>query len=222
MHILYHQPISPFSRKIRVILAEKKLEAEFVVEPVWQRRQSFLALNPAGQVPVLVDVKGRVIADSNAIAEYLEEIQANPNLLPFDAIGRAETRRLMAWFDDKFNAEVTVPQVGEKLYKRLSGGGPPDSAVVRSGTQNIFTHLDYIGHLAERRNWLAGDDFSFADITAAAHLSAVDYVGGVPWDHNGEARTWYARVKSRPSFRSVLSDHIPGLQPPAHYADLDF
>jgi glutathione S-transferase len=222
MHTLYHQPFSPFSRKIRVILAEKKLPFDLIVEPVWQRRQAFLAMNPAGQVPVLINSKNQVIADSNVIAEYLEETEASPNLLPFDTAGRAETRRLVAWFDDKFNTEVTAPQVGEKLYKRLSGGGPPNSAVVRAGTQNILTHLDYIGHLAERRNWLAGDDFSFADIAAAAHLSAVDYLGGVPWDHNGEARTWYARVKSRPSFRSVLSDHIPGLPPPPHYADLDF
>ena len=93
---------------------------------------------------------------------------------------------------------------------------------MRAATQNILTHLDYIGHLAERRNWLAGELFSLADIAAAAHLSAVDYVGGVPWDHNQEARTWYARVKSRPSFRSLLADHLPGLPPPAHYADLDF
>lgn len=222
MRTLYHLPVSPFCRKIRIVLAEKKLDADLVTEPIWQRRQEFLALNPAGLVPVLVEESGRVLADSMAIAEYLEEIHGDPNLLPFDAAGRAETRRLTAWFDEKFHAEVTRPQIGEKLYKRLSGGGAPDSVSVRAATQNILTHLDYIGHLAERRNWLAGELFSLADIAAAAHLSAVDYVGGVPWDHNQEARTWYARVKSRPSFRSLLADHLPGLPPPAHYADLDF
>ena len=71
-------------------------------------------------------------------------------------------------------------------------------------------------------NWLAGDDFSLADIAAAAHISCVDYLGDVPWSDYPGAHDWYARVKSRPSFRPLLADHIPGLPPPKHYADLDF
>jgi len=74
----------------------------------------------------------------------------------------------------------------------------------------------------ERRRWLAGENFSLADITAAAHLSTLDYLGDVPWDNHEPAKEWYARIKSRPSFRPLLADHIPGAPPPKHYADLDF
>jgi glutathione S-transferase len=84
------------------------------------------------------------------------------------------------------------------------------------------THLEYVSWLADRRRFLAGDFFSLADIAAAAHFSAVDYIGDVPWDDYPRAKEWYVRIKSRPSFRPVLADHIPGLRPPTHYADLDF
>jgi glutathione S-transferase len=82
--------------------------------------------------------------------------------------------------------------------------------------------LDYIGYLTEQRRWIAGDELTLADITAAAHLSCVDYLGDVPWSDHPNAKDWYARIKSRPSFRPLLGDHIPGAPPPPHYADLDF
>ncbi|WP_193172710.1 glutathione S-transferase family protein [Nisaea nitritireducens] len=222
MPTLYHLWISPFCRKIRVSLGEKKIEAETKVEQIWDRRPDFLAMNPDGTVPVFVDDDGTVVANSGAISEYLEETRPDVPLLPGDAAARAEIRRLVAWFDRKFNAEVTEMLVGEKLMKRFLGTGEPSSAAIRAGHTNIATHLGYIGFLAERRNWLAGDHFSLADIAAASHISAVDYIGDVPWEKYPEAKEWYARVKSRPSFRPLLSDHIPGVRPPAHYANLDF
>lgn len=222
MRTLYHLSLSPFSRKVRVVLAEKQLDSTLKAEMVWDRRQDFLALNPAGTVPVLVDEDGTVVVGSVAIAEYLDEVYVEPPMIPGTAGERAEVRRLVAWFDEKFDREVTTLLVGEKLMKRFLGLGEPDSTAIRAGHANIATHLDYLDFLAERRNWLAGDRFSLADVTAASHLSCVDYIGDVPWDRHPEAKAWYARVKSRPSFRSLLSDHIPGTRPPAHYADLDF
>ncbi len=222
MRTLHHLWLSPFCRKVRVALAEKGLDFELKVENLWQRRPEFLAMNPAGEVPVLVEDDGLVLADSTAIAEYLEEAFPLPPLVPGDACARAEVRRLVAWFDVKFNREVTVNLVGEKMMKRFLRTGEPDSRAIRAGRHNIHTHLDYIAWLAERRTWLAGDDFSLADVAAASHVSAVDYLGDVPWaDHPG-SKDWYARVKSRPSFRAILADHIPGEPPPKHYADLDF
>ncbi len=222
MPTFYHLSLSPFSRKVRVALAEKKVDVSMVVETVWDRRPEFLALNPTGMVPVFVDDDGTVVADSSVITEYLEETRADMPLLPADAPGRAEIRRLVAWFDEKFDQEVTQLLVGEKLMKRFLGLGEPRSDAIRAGLRNIRTHLDYITWLSERRTWLGGDQFSIADIAAAAHLSCVDYIGDVPWEDFEEAKGWYARVKSRPSFRSLLSDHIPGILPPKHYADLDF
>ncbi|MDE0943163.1 MAG: glutathione S-transferase family protein [Alphaproteobacteria bacterium] len=222
MRILYHFWLSPFSRKVRIALYEKGLEVELVVEKYWDRRQDFLAMNPSGQVPVLTEPDGVVLSDSQAIVEYLEECHPEPNLMGDDPLDRAECRRLIAWFDEKFYGEVSELLLREKLLKRFMGMGEPRSDLIRAGRENIGYHLDYIGYLVERRNYIAGETFSLADITAAAHLSCLDYLGDVPWEHYPGAKEWYARVKSRPSFRAILADHMPGLPPPRHYADLDF
>jgi glutathione S-transferase len=222
MRVLYHLWLSPFCRKVRVVLKEKGLDFDLRTENLWQRRPEFLALNPACDVPVMVEDEGRVFADSAAICEYIEETAPDPPLIPGDAAARAEVRRLAAWFDGKFSREVSENLVGEKIMKRFLRLGQPDSRAIRAGKQNIHIHLDYIAWLTERRTWLAGPAFSLADIAAAAHLSALDYIGDVPWADHDEAKQWYARVKSRPSFRPILADHLPGEPPPKHYADLDF
>ena len=222
MRILYHLWLSPFCRKVRIVLAEKRLDFGLKAESVWDRRPEFLKLNPAGEVPVLIEGDGSAISGSDAICEFLDEMHAEPSLIGRGALARAEGRRLVYWFDHKFNDEVTRYLIGEKINKRFLGLGQPSSAAIRAGYANIETHLAYIGWLMERRHWLAGDDFSLADIAAAAQLSSVDYLGDVPWDAWPEAKNWYARVKSRPSLRPLLADHIPGVPPPRHYADLDF
>jgi glutathione S-transferase len=222
MRTLHHLFLSPFSRKARIALAEKGLTFQLKAENVWERRPEFLALNPAGEVPVLVEDDGTVIVDSTAICEYLEEVCPEPRLIPGGPAGRAEARRMAQWFDLKFNREVTRHLVGEKIMKRFLGLGEPDSTAIRAGKANIHYHLDYIGYLAERRTWLAGDTFSIGDIAAGAQLSALDYLDDVPWEEHQAAKDWYARIKSRPSFRPLLSDHIPGVPPPKHYANLDF
>jgi glutathione S-transferase len=222
MRRLYHLPLCPFSRKLRLMLAEKKLEVALIEEKVWERRLDFLRLNPAGAVPVMIEPDGTVLADSMAIAEYLEEIAPTPPLLPESPVARAEARRLAAWFDDKFNREVTVNLVQERAMKRLSRTGYPDSTRVKAGARSIKTHLQYIGWLVERRHWLAGETLTIADFAAAAHLSCLDFLGDVPWEISDPARDWYARIKSRPAFRPLLADHLPGFSPPDHYADLDF
>lgn len=222
MRILYHLPLSPASRKLRVVLHEKGLEFVLKAEKVWERRPEFLALNPAGEVPVLIEPDGTVLSESGAICEYLDEVHREKLLIGLAPADRAEVRRLVNWFDVKMNREATELLVGEKLMKRLIGVGTPDSGAIRAGRANILIHLDYIGFLVERRRWLGGEYFSLADVTAACHLSAIDYLGDVPWEHNEAAKDWYARIKSRPSFRPLLADRIPGMAPPEHYGDLDF
>ncbi|MBM3468299.1 MAG: glutathione S-transferase family protein [Alphaproteobacteria bacterium] len=224
MRTLYHYWLCPFSRKVRLILSEKKLDFELEVERVWERRPEYITLNPAGKVPLLVDLNGTAVVDSMAIAEYLDEAYPERLLIGSGLTQRAEVRRLVAWFDDKFAQEVSVSLVIEKvlkrhLYKDESG---PNSGVLRMIKTYIHDHLTYISWLVDRRNWIAGDEFSLADITAAAHLSVVDYLGDVPWDKHELAKDWYVRIKSRPSFRALLLDRLPGLTPSAHYSDLDF
>ncbi len=222
MRTLYHVWLHPFSRKVRLALAEKKLEFELQVEKIWERRTAFLAMNPAGDVPVLVESDGTILSNSQVICEYLEEVYPETNLLGADPMQRAETRRLVGWFDVKFNREVTDNLVGEKLMKRFLKLGEPHGPSIRAGHANIHYHLDYIGFLCEKRKWLAGEAFSLADIAAASHLSCIDYIGDVPWDEHHAARDWYSRVKSRPGFKSLLEDRIPGFTPVEHYENVDF
>ena len=222
---LYHHPFDPPSRRVRLALAEKGVVCDFTIEKPWNPSAEFLALNPAGEVPVLVVQEGadsHIIADAQAICEYLDETSAASSLLGKAPFIRAEVRRLVSWFDRKFFQEVSAPLIGEKAFRRLGGAGEPDSALIRAACQNMRGHLDYIAWLTERRNWLAGDAISYADLAAGAHISVVDYLGDVPWNTNPLAKEWYARLKSRPSFRGVLGDHIAGFLPPRHYADLDF
>lgn len=222
MRTLFHLWLHPFSRKVRIVLAEKNLEFDLKIEKIWERRTEFLALNPAGDVPVLIEPDGTTLANSQVICEYIEEVYNDNSLLGKDPVQRAETRRLVSWFDVKFNREVTDNLVGEKLMKRFLKLGEPHGPSIRAGHANIHYHLDYIGFLTEKRKWLAGDDFSLADIAAASHLSAIDYIGDVPWDEHQAARDWYARVKSRRSFQPLLEDRIPGFMPAGHYEDVDF
>ncbi len=222
MRTLYHLWLSPSSLKVRLLMAEKKLDFEMKIEKTWERRDEFLGLNPTGNVPVLVEDDGSVIADSTVICEYLDELHPEPPLIGRGAATRAETRRLVAWFDKKFRTEVTDNLIGEKVFKQFLGLGEPSVEAIRAGLANLKTHLDYISWLADSRNWLAGDELSLADLAAAAHLSALDYLGDVPWENHARAKEWYARLKSRPSFRPLLKDRIPGLTPPKHYANLDF
>jgi len=222
MRILYHLPLSPYARKIRMVLAEKRLPFELRVEKVWERRPEYLELNPAGTVPTLIEDNRLVIPDSGVIGEYLEEAYPDTGLLGRSYAERVETRRLVGWFDQKFAAEVSRNLLWEKTMKQALNLGAPASASLRAGYANLKQHLLYIGWLAEHRKWLSGAHLSLADFAAAAHLSAIDFIGDVDWSASPAAKEWYARMKSRPAFRAVLADRVNGIAPPPHYADLDF
>lgn len=230
MRRLLHQPLDPVCRKIRLALAEKKLAFETNTVRPWERREEFLALNPASEAPVMIEPDGTIVSNHRVIIDYLDEVYRDPDgglvLLPGGPVERAEARRIAEWFDVKFTEEVTLNLVDEKITRRFLprdlGGGPPDTEAVRIGMHNVGYHLDYISFLVERRNWLAGDMLTVADLAAAAHLSSVDYLGNVPWADFPEAKEWYARIKSRPSFRALLADHVAGMPAASHYANLDF
>ena len=218
---LYHVPLSPFCRKVRLVLAEKRLEVDLVEERYWERDPDFLRRNPAGKVPVL-RIDGLTLSESAAICEYLDETYPSPALMPGNPRERAEVRRLVGWFDDSFFREVTVNVLYERVNKKITKSGYPDSKNVKLGLQRIKQHLDYMTELLDHRRWLAGDVMTLADFAAAAHLSCLDYTSDVDWNRSAAVKDWYAKIKSRPAFRGLLADQVAGFIPPAHYADLDF
>ena len=224
---LHHFSLDPFSRRMRLALAEYGVSALFADEKPWEPAGELLMLNPSGALPVFIDDDGTVVSGLEALSEYLEETRTDRvSLIPGQARERAEVRRIVGWFDTKFYADVSEPALTEKVIRRFMtkehGGGSPEMPRLRRALELLKAHLDYIGTLAEERNWLGGDALSIADLAAAAHLSVVDYLGDVPWSDFPVAKSWYQRIKSRPSFRPLLADSIRGVTPPAAYADLDF
>lgn len=229
---LRHFPLCPFSRSIRLALQELGLAHELVAEGADAAVPGARGLGLPADLPLLELEEGGIVAGAYAISEYLDE-QAERGtldarrlrLFPGTTEDRAEARRLVDWFHRRLDREITQPLLAAKAWPRLltgPPGGPPSSSALRAAHAGLRQHLEYVGYLADTRRWLAGDTLCFADLAAAAHLSVLDYLAEVPWDGAPSAKVWYARVKSRPSFRPLLADRIAALMPPEHYADLDF
>ena len=196
---------------------------DLVRESPWEAQDAFLHLNPAGQTPVMVDEeKGIVLIDSQAICEYFEETVEKLPLINGSTSGRAEVRRLTAWADQIFYRDVTAPLLEERMKKRLVHRAPPDGGRLREAMRNANTHMDYMDYLLDHRSWLAGGTMSLSDIAVAAQLSVADYLGGIDWAGHEPVKRWYSALKSRPSFRPLLSERMEVIMPPPYYEKPDF
>ena len=232
MHRLWHFRLCGRSRSIRLALGELAVGFELADEEPWAWRPTFMALNPAGELPVLEMDNGLLLSGSYAISEYLAEHviaervdNRKVALFPGNLEERSEVRRLVDWFHRKFDREVTRELLHEKVYSRQkpdTDAQTPNADILRAIRSNLRYHMSYLSFLGHQRRWLAGEEMSFADLAAASHLSSLDYLGEVPWADYPVVKAWYTRIKSRRPFRAILADRIPGLPVPAHYADLDF
>lgn len=221
MVLLVHNSILPHCRKVRILMAEKKMLFVLKEETPWALSQDIMKINPAGELPVFI-FDGNIISGNYAITEFLEETYTQNRLIAGNTKERAEIRRLVDWFDNKFDREVNQYIAGEKIYKRFALKLPPESKRIKAGINNLRFHLEYIDWLVERNNYLAGNNFTLADISAAAQLSVIDYLGDVPWESYKNAKLWYSKIKSRPSFKDILTDRVKGVYPAKNYANLDF
>jgi glutathione S-transferase len=230
MTVLYHHPMSTASRFVRLIFSEYGVPSELIEEPIWEKRRDFIALNPAGTLPVYVDDNMRTLCGATIISEFMDEtsgvLKRDRRLLAEDPFQRAEIRRLTEWFLFKMERDVTRPLVRERVFKLFmtheQGGGAPDSKILRTSRGNIKQHLRYLTWLAGSRTWLAGERLTYADLAAASAISVLDYLGEIDWNEATQVKEWYQRIKSRPGFRPLLNDRVRGVTPVSHYADLDF
>lgn len=222
MAILYHYPLLPSSRFIRLQCSEYKLNVSLQAHNPWQRDEEFLARNPSGELPVLEDEEYGIISGARVICEWLEEIVEHSHLMPQTAGERAEVRRLIDWFETKFTLEVSRPLINERIVKRIKSNMSASSTIMRAALANAQIHLSYMDWLAGQYPWLAGRQMTLADLVAAAHLSVLDYFGDIDWDRHPEVKLWYMKLKSRPSFRPILADILIGTPPAPHYSNLDF
>ncbi len=222
MRTLYHYPLDVFGRIVRIYLYEKSLEYQEMEDCLWNRKYKFNEHHMFSDLPTLVENNDTILEGCYSIVEYFEQSCRSCVLFGNTQKEKREVLRISSLFNTYFFADVTNIIVFEKIIKKYTDKTSPDSASLRKGSGNIKKYFDYIGWLINRRNWLAGEDFSFADISAAAQISCVDYIGSVEWEHYPEVKDWYVRIKSRPSFRSILKDRVIGINPPNFYSDLDF
>ena len=224
MRRLFQYPLSALSRTIRIILGEKHLDYEMVYEAPWKPSDELIKYNVFGEIPVLIDTNMVVIYGISAIPEYLDEVYPDINLIGISVNERAEVRKIADWANGIFFKEAYYPIMMERILKRFAKNidKRPDPACIRSAISKLQTHLEYIAWLVDRRNWMAGKNFSIADISTSSIISVLDYLGIIQWERHEIVKEWYARIKSRPSFRSILQDNLPQIPPVQNYANLDF
>jgi glutathione S-transferase len=205
--------LSPPSRFARLVIAEKRLSCDCVAPE-----------DVAEHLPVFIELDGSRHQGLWAIVDHLEGVYPERPLTPEDDAARTESLRLLDWAMGPFLESVTKRIVYERASQRYTGATThraPDMQIVRTGREALRASLADLGASAERNGCLASRDCTLADLAVAAHLSALDYFGEVPWSEFPAVAEWYMRIKSRPSFRTLLGDRVPGQPPVSHYADLD-
>ena len=215
-------PLCSSSRAGKLILKEKGINFQAINEPIWKRRVGFLKVNPEGDLPVIIDEKNIKIIGYMSLAYYLDDNSIGDNLIGINAIQRLEVRRVCKWINNKFFREVTENIVEERVFKNLRGLGQPSTEFLKAGRINLINHENYFEWLLKERTFLTGEIFTLADISYASYLSCLDYLGEMKWERIPVTKKWYAKIKSRPTFREILQEKIYTIPPSENYQNLDF
>lgn len=214
MRRLIHLMLSPSCRLARLMVGEKRVACDPAISD-----------DPRQTMPVFTDMDGTQVEGVWAILDHLEHHYPDRPLAPEDDAARSACLRWVDWSFGPLHERVTQRIVYEKAAPKYTGAGfsrAPDMNVIRAGREELKLALKAIGTAAETNGNLACRESTLGDLAVAAHLSSLDYFGEVPWMDFPAAQEWYVRMKSRPSFRSILSDRVPGQPPVSHYAELDF
>ena len=221
MITLYHYYLCSSSRYIRLILEENKISYDAQLENYWKPQKDFLKLNPAGHLPVLVNEENFPIVGANACIEYVKDLEVRPKLFVDNYREKAETNRLVHWFDVIFKKEVFDPIIYEKVFSRIIDNITPNSENIRAALNNLDFHIQYFNYLLNSKNYFIKDDLTYLDFLAAANFSVLDYLGLLNLKDYENIKEWYFKIKSRPSFKTLLKDQIVGLNPHENYKIID-
>lgn len=223
MHTLYHYPLDPFSRKVRVLLSEMQIDYKMVLQKFWVKDSRFQQLNPMLTVPFVMTNEGETIFGASAIVEYFDEMRdIGERFLSGDIANRAQIRKMIFCFDEKCYHEATKFILRERVYKFFESSAGPDLRILDGAKSALNYYLKYLSFVLSRSDWVVGTNLTMADLSIAAHISSLDYLGEIPWASYPAIKNWYSILKSRPSFSSILSDAIPGFPATKHYKMLDF
>jgi glutathione S-transferase len=201
---LYGALLSPFVRKVAIVLAEKGLSYEPRRGGPGSSDPEFLAVSPFAKIPVLDD-DGFVLPDSSAIVHYLEAKHPEPALIPADpqALGRT------VWLDEFADTILAVAGIKIQMSRIVRPrflGLPVDEETAREGEADMPRALDYLESIAPADGWLTGDSFTIADISVAVAVRTAEFMGALG-DAAARPRTtaWYERVKARPAWQEVAA-----------------
>ena len=209
---LYSGPLSLFTGKVRVALDEKGLAHELVSVPFSRsggyqpKHPDVLAINPKGQVPVLVD-SSLALYDSTIILEYLEDRYPSPPLYPKDVAERARCRQAEAAAD-----EILFPPVFELISEVFyKPGGERDEQRIARARAAIAQHHEGLERRLAERPYLCGE-FSVADIAYGLTLTFAASLGAALADAHPRLRAWYERVLARPSVAKEVAGLAAAMQ----------
>jgi len=202
---IYGALLSPFVRKVRIVLAEKHVEYELVAQNPFDKSAEFLQRSPLGRIPALEDEQGRTLADSSIIAEYLEERFPEPALLPRDPYERARVR----WFDEYADGGMAPTLTGTIFFQRIINAklmkNQPDEKAVARGLADLDRFFGYLEREIDGRDYLVAGTFTLADVSVACQLVNLQHAG-VTIDaarYPGLAR-WFARASERPTVAALV------------------
>jgi glutathione S-transferase len=233
MLVLYHASHSTCSQKVRIVLHEKKLKFEDVRLDLGKKDQlkpEYLALNPHGVVPTLVD-DGVPIIDSSVICEYLDEKYPQHSLTPKDIVERARMRAWMRYFEEVPTAAIRMPSFNRAFLSRFDGLDQArfesEQVNVRTSRKELFKRmgspkgfsrneidgsLRQLGETCHRMNealevgpWLLGDQFTLADVIVMPAIDRMNDLGmSDEWERKyPRVSEWYARLQARPAFEAT-------------------
>lgn len=222
MITLYHHPICPLSRQVRIYLKELDCEFSTIKEDYWLKRKEFLDINQQGVVPTIIFNDENIVSGIYSITEYFVDSLENFFFMPKNNLARAEIRAHMQWFNDTLYRQVSKILIDEKIIRLMMRLGSPRSDFLKVAKKNLNKHFQYLSGLLEDKNYIVSDKISCADIAASSHISVIDYFGEINWNQWPDIKRWYSLIKSRPGFKSILQDEIPGFSSPEHYSVLDF
>ena len=194
---LLGSPASPYTRKVRVVLAEKKIECEFEVADVNPPENPVNALNPLGKVPTLVLDDGTALFDSRVIVEFLDAVSPLARLIPDDNRDRVAVRRWEALADGTLDAGLLI------RYESLRPKKEQGAAWTAKQAGKLTRGLAMIAAELGDRTWCHGDRYSLADIAVGCCLGWVEFrkPAGVEWRAQyPNLDRFYDKLMERPAF----------------------
>jgi glutathione S-transferase len=194
---------SPYVRKIRVMLLEKNLPFELIIDSPWEPSTRVSDFNPLGKVPALVTDDGETLFDSNILAEYIESLAApagTPQFLPSERAAALRVRQMVMLADGISDAGVAI------FLERKRPADKQDAAWITRQQGKITRGLDMLEGRASADTWLGGDSMNLADIAGCCTLLWLDLrLADLAWRASRPALARLVEtLAARPSFQSTI------------------